>query len=155
MSGYTLTNMVGHIFTRMHRWKSPSRHRSKQMLGELRVLPNKPLVLAEQLFKQHEKVILEKVLNGELMVTCPDGTIITSTHLGELVYRSPDGKITGAQNMQPAHEEQVVEVDAVPLPEIEAAPPPPEPLPEPSEPPSTPARKEAQEEAKPEKKRRR
>jgi|WetSurSiteA1Bulk_404760.scaffolds.fasta_scaffold42205_2 hypothetical protein len=105
MPGYKITNMVGEIQTRMHRWKSPTTHRSKQIIGELRVLPGKPAELREEVFKIHEKTILQKVKNGELMVTCPDGTTITSTHGGELIYRKPGGQ---------------VEVKEVPTPVFEA-----------------------------------
>lgn len=148
MPGYVLTNMVGHVSTRMHRWKSPVRHRSKQMLGELRVLPNKPLTMSEEQFKQNEEVILQKVLSGELKVTCPDGTTITSTPTGQLIYRSADGKETSAQNMKPAPVQPDMEIEAAPPPESE---PQPEPLPEPP----APVWEEPKEEPKVEKKRRR
>jgi hypothetical protein len=107
MPGYKVKNVVGEVQTRVHRWVAPKTSKNKQMIGLHRLLPKQSVDLSDEHYRIHESVILDKVKRGELMVTTPDGTIITSTPGGDLVYRNPSNTVTEVvQAEEPAVQEQ-------------------------------------------------
>lgn len=113
---YYVENTVRRVGTRLHRARSATRHRFKIFIGGQRLLRNKKLPLTEEAFKFHEARIKELILAGKVALHMPDGTRITSSPDGKLIYTRKDGAV------------RVGEAPAAPKPapkKAEAAPPPP------------------------------
>ncbi len=113
---YLVENTVRRVGTRLHRAKSPTRHRFKLFIAGQRLIRNDKLSLSEAQFKANEKQIHELVLAGKVALHLPDGTKITSTVGGKLIHTNR----TGAVQASPE--------PSVPSTPPAAAPPPPVPV---------------------------
>jgi hypothetical protein len=99
---YHVENTVRRVGTRLHRARSATRHRFKIFLGGRRILRNKKLPLTEEQFKQFEERIKEMILAGKVALHMPDGTRVTSSPDGRLIYRRLDGAVKVGEAPEPA-----------------------------------------------------
>lgn len=119
---YYVENIVRKEATRLHRAKSPTRHRYKQFVAGRRILRTQKLALTEEEFQAHKDQIKEMVLAGVVALHMPDGMKVTSTIDRRLVYRRADGAVKVDEKAVPV---KGTEPAVAPAPPPVAAPPPP------------------------------
>lgn len=90
---YYVENVVRKVGTRLHRAKSPTRHRFKLFIAGQRLIRGQKIPLTPAQFQKEEKKIHEMVLAGQLALYLPDGMRITSTHTGDMIYTRADGAV--------------------------------------------------------------
>ena len=90
---YYVENTVRKVGTRMHRVKSPTRHRFKLFINGQRLLRSKKMPLNEDQFRLNEKKLVEMCLAGAVAIYTPEGIKVTTTHTGLFILTKPSGAV--------------------------------------------------------------
>lgn len=91
---YEIRNMVRAQSSRIQRKMAPMRPRAVIFVLGQRVLPQVPIFISSQDFREHYDELIERVKSGEISIVRPDRVIIDSLPNGTLVYMPPNGPIT-------------------------------------------------------------
>ena len=84
---YRITNVVWRKNSRLRRYAAPSRNRFKQFVCGRRLLRKQSVLISEKEMRDNEEAIYEKVREGAITVTTPDGSVISSDANGNLISK--------------------------------------------------------------------
>jgi len=90
-TSYEIRNMTKALSSRQQRATSPQRHRSAVWVLGKRVLPNRPITITGQEYRENYDDIISRVRSGEIAIHRPDRVVVDSLHDGTLIYFPPEG----------------------------------------------------------------
>lgn len=89
MPTYRIQNVVGNAATRTHRALAAAHHRSKLFVGGLRLIRGNQVEISEDVFKANELELYRLLAAGQITITCPDGTLLSSSAPGKILSHTP------------------------------------------------------------------
>lgn len=117
MPTYRIQNVVGNADTRTHRAQAAVHHRSKLFVGGRRLIRGNQVEIGEDVFKANEAELYRLLASGQITITGPDGTKLTSPATGKILAHAPgkaveEVSLTAVSRVVPA---PVVQKDKTPM----------------------------------------
>jgi predicted flap endonuclease-1-like 5' DNA nuclease len=140
---FKITNVVRRVNSRVRRVVAPGRRRFKQFVCGKRLLRKQSILVTPEEMERYKERLYEQVREGAIEITAPDGTVLTSDHLGNLLARKgmevtvvEEAKVRVYSEKPGAVKEEAeeAEVEETKETEVETPPPPPPPADEPPAP---------------------